>query len=189
MIARLFQVSTFLAAALMLQSCGNLPPPLAASDATENDVYHLGAGEKLRITVFSEPTLTNDYSITSEGTISFPLIGTINAKGATIEQVSESIRSRLADGYLKDPRIGVEVLTYRPYYILGEVNRPGQYPYTNGMTIEQAVAAAGGYTYRANKNVVIIRRNGVDGEKSVNLRTRSIPVLAGDTIRVAERYF
>lgn len=177
---------------ITLAGCaGAAPPALEASNAAlASDAYALDAGDKLRITVFGEETLTGEYSVTSSGNIAFPLIGSVKASGQTIEVVEEAIRTRLAGGYVKDPRVSVEVLNYRPFYILGEVGKPGEYPFVNGMTIEQAVAAAGGFTYRANtKRVFLRRRAGDQAERTVDLRGKPIPVLPGDTIRVSERYF
>lgn len=150
----------------------------------------LGAGDKLRVTVFGEETLTGQYTVTGAGDLSFPLIGNLPAAGRSVEQVQETIRERLAAGYLKDPRVSAEILEYRPYFILGEVNRPGQYPYSIGLTVEQAVAAAGGFTYRANPKRVFIKRALDTSERLANLRrTPSLAVRPGDTIRVAERFF
>ena len=177
---------------MALSGCASAAPPsLQASNAAlTGDAYALDAGDKLRITVFGEETLTGEYSVTSSGNVAFPLIGSVKASGQTIEAVEETIRTRLAGGYVKDPRVSVEVLNYRPFYILGEVGKPGEYPFVNGMTIEQAVAAAGGFTYRANtKRVFLRRRAGDQAERTVDLRGKPIPVLPGDTIRVSERYF
>ncbi len=165
------------------------PPVLSASDMAIVDGYRLGAGDKLRITVYNEPNLTGEYSITPSGTVAFPLIGAIKAGGQTIEQVSQSVTASLAQGYVNNPHVSVEVLNYRPYYILGEVARPGEFPFVNGMTIEQAVAAAGGFSYRANRNHIYIRRARATEERTVVIREQPIEVQPGDTIRVGERYF
>lgn len=151
--------------------------------------YFLGAGDKVRITVYGEPNLTGEYNITTAGDISFPLIGNIKVVGQTIQQVQELLRTRLAGGYLLDPRVSAEVLTYRPYYILGEVGRPGQYPYAAGMTVQQAVATAGGFTYRANTRRAFVKRALDTTEKKVDLRGGPVPVSPGDTIRIGERFF
>lgn len=171
-----------------LGGCAAMPPPLAPT--TDTAGYALGPGDKLRITVFNEPSLTGEYAVTGSGTVAFPLIGGVAARDVTIEGLQDAIRAKLAGGgYVKDPRVSVEVLNYRPYYILGEVNRPGEYPYSAGLSIEQAVAAAGGFTYRAQSRHLFIRRARQDGERSVDLRGRTVEVLPGDTIRVGERYF
>jgi protein involved in polysaccharide export with SLBB domain len=135
-----------------------------------------------------EPTLSGEYVITGSGTLSFPLVGDVAAKGLTIPDFQDALRDRLADGYLKDPRVTVEVLTYRPFYILGEVNKPGEYAYTNGLTVMNAIATAGGFTYRANHKTIMLRAPGESAEHSEPL-TATTPVNPGDTIRVRERYF
>lgn len=170
-----------------LTGCASTPPPLSAADASRAD-YALGPGDKLRITVFNEATLTGEFTVTPGGTIAFPLIGDLPVKDNTIEALQRAITGRLAAGYVNDPRVSVEIMTFRPYYILGEVNRPGEYPYSSGLTLPQAVAAAGGYTYRANKRTVFLRRARSD-ERSVDLRGPAVSVLPGDTIRVGDRYF
>lgn len=174
----------------MTAGCSTNPPLLSASDQSALDSgYRLDAGDKLRITVYNELNLTGEYNISTSGGVAFPLIGIVPVKGETIEAASESIRQRLSQGFVNDPKVSIEVLNYRPYYILGEVNKPGEYPYVNGLSIEQAVATAGGFTYRANHKTVFLRRNQVEGERTVKVRKQPVRVLPGDTIRVGERYF
>lgn len=162
---------------------------LSAAEANVVQGYQLGAGDKLRVTVFNEPNLTGEYSVSSGGTVAFPLIGPVEAGSQTIEHLSQAITARLAEGYVNDPRVSVEVLNYRPFYILGEVSRPGEYPYVNGMTLEQAVAAAGGFTYRAKRSAVFLRRARATQERTAPLEGAPVYVQPGDTIRVGERYF
>jgi polysaccharide export outer membrane protein len=175
-------------AGVALSGCAGAPSPLADSGMPATS-YGLAAGDKLRITVYSEPALTGEYAINSAGNVAFPLIGDVPAKNGSVEKLAAAITTKLAGGYVKDPRVSVEVLNYRPYYILGEVNKPGEFPYSVNLTIEQAVAAAGGYSYRANKRYAIIRRANEAEEHSVDLRGRPSYVLPGDTIRIGERYF
>ena len=170
----------------LLFLAGSLPAR-AASPSTDV-TYRLDAGDRLRITVFNEPALTGEYAVTSEGSLSFPLIGEVVARGRTPTQLREDLRQRLNDGYVRDARVAVEPVNYRPYYILGEVNKPGQYPYSVGLGIEQAVAAAGGYTYRANRGTAHVRRSEDSRELRIKLRRERVPVLPGDTIRIGERY-
>lgn len=163
-------------------------PPAAATDETRlaGEGYQLGPGDKLRITVFNEPSLTGEYGISPAGNVAFPLIGNVASSGKTLEALSEALRQKLSN-YVNDPKVSVEALTYRPYYVLGEVNKPGEYPYLVGLKIEQAIATAGGYTYRANRGTAFLRRG--DGrEQSVKTRKQPIRVLPGDTIRIGERY-
>lgn len=188
----MFKLSSIVLAAVLggalLGSCASNPPPLVETGRVGLDSYKLGPGDRLRITVFDEPTLTGEYIVTDNGSISFPLIGNVPAGQGSLRALQEGIRSRLAAGYVKDPRVSAEVLTYRPYYILGEVNRPGQYPFAVGLRIEQAVATAGGFTYRANTRKLFLRRADADAERTVDVRAQSVIILPGDTIRVGERY-
>ncbi len=179
------------AAVLMLGGCaGAGAPPISTADVAAGlETYHLGAGDRVRVTVFNEPTLTGEYNITPGGALAFPLIGVVAAGGRTIDAVQQELTAKLAEGYVNDPRVSVEVLNYRPFYILGEVNRPGEYSYASGMTVEQAIARAGGFTYRANEKTVFLRRQTGKTESAVSLRTAQVAVLPGDTIRIGERYF
>ncbi|MHA3791530.1 polysaccharide biosynthesis/export family protein [Sphingomonas sp. YL-JM2C] len=151
--------------------------------------YVLGTGDKLRISVFGEPKLDGEYVVSSTGIVSFPLIGNVPASGQTVEALQESIRSKLAAGYLKDPRVSAEVLNYRPFYILGEINKPGEYPFVNGITVQQAVAMAGGFSYRANTRRVFIKRALETAERPVQIKGKAVLLMPGDTIRVGERFF
>lgn len=178
--------------AVLVQGCATSGAvPLSAAEARMGlEAYRLGAGDKVRVTVYNEPNLSGEYALSSAGRIAFPLVGTVDANGRTVEDLSRILTDRIADGYMTDPKVSVEVLNYRPYYILGEVQRPGQYPYVAGMSIEQAVAAAGGFSYRANARRVNLRRTPEPAEKSVELNARQVVVIMpGDTIRVLERYF
>jgi len=164
--------------------------PTPAGDRTEESLpaYHLGSGDKVRIIVYGEATLSGEYSVSGSGTISFPLIGDVPATNRTIRDVQSDIEKKLSDGYLLKPQVSAEVLTYRPFYILGEVNRPGEYPYSSGLTVLKAVATAGGFTYRANNRRVYIKSGNGTGESAYNLTTMT-PVAPGDTIRIGERHF
>jgi polysaccharide export outer membrane protein len=150
--------------------------------------YKLDAGDKLRIIVFGEENLTGEFTVSGSGDIAFPLIGQVPAAGRTVGDLQAAIRVKLADGYLRDPRVSAEVLNYRPFFILGEVGKPGEYPYRNGLTIMNAVATAGGFTYRANQRKIMVRRAGAAGEQEIELRADT-PIAPGDTIRVKERFF
>lgn len=176
---------------MLLAACGggggDAPRARLIDDASP---YTLGPGDKLRITVFGEETLTGEYGVTGAGDVSFPLIGNIPVAGRSIEDVQAELTKRLGSGYIADPRVSAEIITYRPYYILGEVGKPGQYDFAVGLTVEQAVAAAGGFTYRANSRRVFLKRATDTREMLVDLReTPSFPVRPGDTIRVGERFF
>jgi polysaccharide export outer membrane protein len=182
---------------LALAAAGGVAPaPLLAQDtpvraATVSDPeYVLGADDKVHITVFGEDHLTGDYSVTSGGVISFPLIGNIPAAGRNLNAVQEDIRGRLASGYLRDPKVALEVSTFRSLYVLGEVNKPGEYPFRTNLTLEQAVAAAGGFTYRANKGKIYLRHVGQQTPTRVSVSMDKVVVLQpGDTVSVGERFF
>lgn len=150
--------------------------------------YVLGSGDKLRISVFGEDNLTGEFNVSGSGQISFPLIGDVRAAGQTVAQVRTTIEVALRNGYLKDPRVSAEVLAFRPYFILGEVARPGEYPYADGITVLNAIATAGGFTYRADRKFIFIKR--ADGSREQRVRLTSDVMLSpGDTARIAERLF
>jgi polysaccharide export outer membrane protein len=173
-------------AGLTLSGCTAEPSPLSAADA--NTPYLLGPGDKIRVTVYNETAMTGEYSVTPDGEVSFPLIGNVPASGHTIADVQNELLTALSNGYVKDPKVSVEVSTYRSFYILGQVNKPGEYPYVAGLTVDQAIATAGGFTYRANEHTVFLRRSH-GSERSVKLRSLPPVVMPGDTIRVGQRYF
>ncbi len=180
--------SIFAAFALLIQlaacsSQGSGLPPLEATRTDEAN-YRLGPGDKLRIQVLGAEDLTGEYSVSDNGTISSPLIGEVKAAGLTRAQLEKSMATKLAQGYIKDPKVSVTVVTYRPFYIIGEVAKPGEYPYASGMSVLSAVALAGGYTYRANQNYVVVTRNGEE-HKAFG----STPIRPDDIIRVPERFF
>ena len=150
--------------------------------------YKLGSGDKVRIIVYGEENLSGEFYVTGEGRMSLPLIGEVNARGLTVTELQDRIANKLAQGYLKYPRVSAEVLNFRPFYILGEVNKPGMYPYSSGLTLENAVAMGGGFTYRAEKRKFFIRHENQAGELSISAGG-SIIIQPGDTIRISERYF
>jgi protein involved in polysaccharide export with SLBB domain len=160
----------------------------SAAGAVGDANYKLGTGDKMRVIVFGEPSLSGEFTISDTGEVAFPLIGSVHAAGLTVQEFDEALRGRLADGYLKDPRVSAEVENYRPFYILGEVQKPGEYPYTNGLTIMNAVATAGGFSYRANTKIVTVRHAGASKEEAVKV-TAATPVGPGDTIVIRERFF
>ena len=160
----------------------------APTQSQTNTAYTLGTGDKLRINVFGQPELSGQFVIDGTGAISLPLIGQVAATGSSSQELEATIADKLADGFLLEPRVSVEVTNYRPFYILGEVGRPGEYPFNSGLTVLNAVAAAGGFTYRANKKVVYIKSVGADQEVKYELNTNTV-VKPGDTLRVSERIF
>jgi polysaccharide export outer membrane protein len=125
-----------------------LPAPAAEEVAANEPLfeYHLGAGDKLRVIVFGEDSLSGEFVVSSAGKVELPLIGAVDVSGLTIAQFQAAVEKALRDGYLKDPRVSAEVENYRPFFILGEVQKPGQYPYTASLTVMNAVATAQGFT-------------------------------------------
>lgn len=160
----------------------------AAVQALEAREYRLGSGDQVRIIVFDEPDLSGEFLVDGEGAVSLPLIGEVRAEGRTVREFQVAVAETLRSGYLNDPRVSVEVLNFRPYYILGEIENAGEYPYTDGLTVMNAVATAGGFTYRANTRRVYLRRAGTTEEIIVPL-TADLRVQPGDTIRIPERFF
>lgn len=150
--------------------------------------YLLGAGDQLRITVFGEPELSGAYTVSSSGVVSLPLAGDVPAAGLSITDFQSRAKAALEAGYLKEAKISVEVASFRPFYILGEVEKPGAYPYSAGLTVLNAVATAGGFTYRANTHTVYVKHSGETAEEKYPL-TSGTTLSAGDTIRIGERYF
>ena len=165
--------------------------PVAVAGATasqEVGEYKLGAADQLKITVFGEPTLSGEFIVDGEGRVSLPLVGEVSAAGKTLRDFQRDVQTRFADGFLRDPSISVDVLNFRPFYILGEVNKPGEYPYTNRLTVLNAIATAEGFTYRANKKYVLIKGARDPEEKRVEL-TPTTRINPGDTVQVLERLF
>jgi polysaccharide biosynthesis/export protein len=150
--------------------------------------YTLGPGDKLRVVVFGQDGLSNSYTVDAAGRITMPLIGAVAARGLTPAELGRSIAARLRQGFVREPHVAVEVETYRPFFILGEVTAPGQYSFVPHMTVETAVAIAGGFTPRAYKRTVVLTRH--QGGETVRGRV-PLPyeVLPGDTIVVKERWF
>jgi polysaccharide export outer membrane protein len=159
-----------------------------ADPASSTSDYRLDVGDKVRVTVFNEPTLSGEFAVNPNGSVSLPLIGEVTARGKTSGEIATQAATIFGNGYLRDPKINVEVTTFRPFFILGEVKAPGQYPFTTGLNVLNAIATAQGYTPRARKSVVYIRRVGEVAEQPYEV-TPSLRVYPGDTIRVGERYF
>jgi polysaccharide export outer membrane protein len=166
------------------------PTPIAVevTRAAPPSAYTLDSGDKLRVVVFGQDGLTNSYSVDAGGNITMPLIGAVKARGLTTSELSAAVTARLRQGYIRDPAVAVEVETYRPFFILGEVTYPGQYPYVANMTVETAVAIAGGYTPRAFHQQVELTRT-VHGATVRSTVPATTPVRPGDTISVSERWF
>ncbi len=172
-------------AVLVIASAPNFA---SAATSTKTSGYILGTGDQLRVTVFDEADLSGQFEVDGSGNISMPLIGQVEAGGLSLPELEERIKLKLLDGYLKKPQISIEVMNYRPFYILGEVNNPGSYPYVSGMTVLNAIALAGGYTYRAKTDKLFLTRDSDPAETKREV-TEDTVVMPGDIIRVMERFF
>jgi polysaccharide biosynthesis/export protein len=195
-----FGFATAAAAILATGGCApdgaNLPPLSEA--ATLDGSYVLGAGDKLAIELYGVTDVAeragpvgngaDEFVVSENGSVDAPLIGSLPASGLTVDQLKAEITDKLSQGYLKDPKVGVTMVTYRPFFIVGEVNHPGSYPCTARSRTVSAVALAGGYTYRANEDFAIIERR--QGGKIVTGRAGpDATILPDDVIRITQRYF
>jgi protein involved in polysaccharide export with SLBB domain len=183
--------------AVALSACGGgsgpppalpTPPPggAGAADLTTS-AYRLGSGDRIKVTVFRHEDLSGEFTLDGAGNFAMPLIGEVQGYGLNTRELEERIEAKLQDGYLVDPQVGIEVLNYRPFYILGEIKAPGAYPYVNGMTVLNAVALAGGFSYRAKQDDFLLQRGGSNtGSTEVPGDT---PLLPGDIVTVQERFF
>ena len=194
MIPRYMRLASTLLLGLLLTGCytdygpvevGSAPDlPAAAGLATV-----MRPGEKIKITVYGEEGLTGDYDISPSGYVSMPLIGQIKAAGHAAADFERMVAARYrSGGFLQDPHVNVAIVTFKPFYVLGEALTPGEYPYRSGLNVHTAVAMAGGFTYRASRSYVLIRHAGDEVWKEYSL-AEPVPIAPGDLIRVPERYF
>lgn len=175
-------------AALVLAGCSSYRPAPAAFHEIIDQPYRLGAGDRIRVTVFEQAELTNTYAVDQSGYIAFPLVGAIAARGHSAQEIEGQIAAKLRQGYLRDPDVSVEVDRYRPIFVMGEVGAAGQYSYVPGMTVYKAIAVAGGFSPRANQANVDITRD-INGKVLTGRVLTSDPLLPGDTVYVRERLF
>lgn len=179
-----------LAAALGLGACSNTGPApsfLANAGNSPERAYRLGTGDKLKITVFGEENLSGPAEVSAQGTVALPLAGEIPARGQTLGQFRDTVTRKLANGFLKNPKVTIEIANYRPIYVHGEVKNGGEFQFKSGLNLRDAIAMAGGYTYRADQNVIYISRDG-QPEAALSL-SGNVTVLPGDNIRIPERFF
>lgn len=177
-----------LVALLTLSACADTGLLSEVPIDGQNAVYRLDSGDRLRVIVFGQTDLSGEYAVDGAGQISIPLVAAIQARGLTTDELEQSVVAILSQTLLRNPSVSVEVLVFRPFFILGEVTNAGQYPFVAGMTVKTGVAIAGGYTHRANTDVVRITRNLGDRIIEIGVNTNTA-VLPGDTIFVRERYF
>jgi polysaccharide export outer membrane protein len=174
---------------------GYAPTPVAVAyaaplpaPAPRDAPYHLDAGDRLRVVVYGQEGLTNTYAISAGGTITMPLIGAVPARGRTPQSLAADITAKLRDGFIREPSVAVEIESYRPFFILGEVQAPGQYPYVPNLTAESAVAIAGGFSPRAKRDRVTLTHTDASGTSRV-IVPPGTPISPGDTVLVGERWF
>jgi polysaccharide export outer membrane protein len=160
------------------------PPSLAAN----LEGYRLGTGDEIKIVVFDEPSLSGQRIVDGQGAVSLDLIGSLPVRSLTLKEAEAALETKLKDGYLRDPRVSIALTKGRPYYIQGEITRAGEYPFTSGLTVMNAIAAAGDFTYRAEKRKVMITAADTGVEQEVQL-TPTTQVRPGDRIRIRERLF
>ena len=178
--------------ALNLAACGS-GPITGSAEALQHSravaqTYQLNAGDKVHIGIFNEDNLSGTYVVAPDGQVTLPLAGGIKAAGLTLAQFQEAVANRLKDGIVQDPNITVSAVELRPYYILGEVKKPGKYGYTPDLTVLSAVATAEGFTYRADMTAIYVRHANDPSEREYPL-TATMAVQPGDTIRITQRYF
>ncbi|WP_375461186.1 polysaccharide biosynthesis/export family protein [uncultured Enterovirga sp.] len=176
------------AAALPLGGCFRQRPVVIAADLRGQEAYSLATGDKLRIIVFGQDSLSNIYQIDASGRIAMPLIGPVQVGGLGTAGAAAAIEAKLKGGFIREPKVTVEVDAYRPFFILGEVTTSGQFPYVNGMTVQTAVAIAGGFTPRADRDIAELTRRTVRGVVIGEVPI-TYPVRPGDTIVIKERWF
>jgi polysaccharide biosynthesis/export protein len=176
-----------MAAATLAGCSGYKPAPQAFHEVTIQP-YRLDAGDRLRVTVFEQGDLSGTYSVDQAGYIAFPLIGAVPTRGRTLQEMEGIIAAKLREGYLRDPDVTIEVDQYRSFFVLGEVGASGQYSYVPGMTVQTAVAIAGGFSPRANQASVDVTRK-INGRVFTGRVNISDPIMAGDTIYIRERLF
>ena len=175
-------------ATAFLSGCASQSATIATPSANVETPYRLGSGDRLRVIVFGQDNLSNSYSVDGAGDISMPLIGRLRAQGLATAELERTIEARLRQGFLREPSVSAEVEAYRPFFVLGEVALAGQYPFIMGMTVQKAIAVAGGFTPRAVESSVEITRL-IDGRPATFPAPLSFPVRPGDAITVQERFF
>jgi len=174
---------------VMLAACTTGPAMGGPVDpAAGLTAYRLGAGDEIKITVYDEPDLSGSFVVDGQGRIGMSLVGQVQVGQLTLDEAATYLETRLKDGFLRDPQVTAELVKGRPYYILGEINKPGEYPFVSGLTVMNAIASAGDFTYRADKARILIKRKDSPNEEEVVL-TPTTAVQPGDTIRIRERFF
>ena len=178
--------------AMALAACATGPEQGNPQEMTQAGMgiagYKLGSGDEIKVTVYGEPDLSGPFVVDGQGSISMSLVGQVEVVNLSLTETSRLLENKLKDGWLKDPKVTTELVKGRPYYILGEVNRPGEYPFVSGLTVMNAIASAGDFTYRADRNRILVKSADSPNEREVEL-TPTTTVRPGDTIRIRERFF
>jgi polysaccharide export outer membrane protein len=192
MLGRYLRLASGLLLGLLLAGCYTDYGPVEVattpvSAVSPNFAATLQAGEKIKITIYGEDALTGEYDISPSGYVSMPLVGTVRAAGHTPTEFGRMLE-RKYHAFLQEPHVNVAVITYKPFYVLGEVATPGEYPFRSDLTVQAAAAMAGGFTYRASRSVALIRHVSDDVWREYPL-TEPVPIAPGDVIRIPERYF
>lgn len=188
-------MAAMIAGAALITGCGGGPDthagvPVVVIDehapATMEEPYRLGTGDTIRMLVYNEPKRSGDFEVDGSGQVALPLIGELQVKDLTVREFEAAVQERLREGYLVDPRVSAEITNYRPFFITGDVTSPGRYPFSAGLTVQNAIALAGGYTVWADPQRVLVDRTGRDELLDVP-DLRRFRVLPGDTIRIPQR--
>lgn len=178
--------------AMALAACSTGPEQGNPQELTQAGMgiagYKLGSGDEIKVTVYGEPDLSGPFVVDGQGSISMSLVGQVEVVNLSLNETSRLLENKLKDGWLKDPKVTTELVKGRPYYILGEVNRPGEYPFVSGLTVMNAIASAGDFTYRADRNRILVKSADSPNEREVVLTPTTL-VRPGDTIRIRERFF
>ncbi|MDR7146668.1 polysaccharide biosynthesis/export family protein [Rhizobium sp. BE258] len=185
---KMFLALSLAAMTAVLSGCNTYKPAPKAFQQATIQPYTLDSGDRLRITVFDQPSMTNSYTVDQAGYVAFPLVGQVPARGRTLQQLSGQLAAKLKQGYLRDPDVTIDVDRYRSIYVMGEVGQPGQYAYVPGLTVQNAIAVAGGFSSRANQASVDVTRK-INGQVITGRVNISSAIIAGDTIYVRERLF
>lgn len=188
---RALNIIVIIALSMAATACGTT---LGGGDDTTGTIpgapaYVLSPGDRLNIKVFDEAELTGEYQIDEIGNVAFPLVGAIRASGLGLDEFRLSLIAQLQNGYVRNPRVIIDILNYRPINIIGEVKNAGQYPYRPGISARDIGAIAGGYSYRADKNILYITRNSNNEPMTVDVDKGHFEILPGDTIKIPERFF
>lgn len=185
----ILSLAAAIVAGIFLSACQSAGPSAAPVSVEAAAPYQLDSGDKVRIDVFGQPDMSGEQTVDGSGNVTVPLLGLVEARGVTVDELRGRVVERLSSSnLLVNPSVNVQVVTYRPFFILGEVRQPGQFPYVEGMTVLTAVAISGGFTFRADQDSFTVTRK-TGSEIREETAQRNSPVRPGDVIYVRERFF